>query len=125
MKTRTWIILFAAVLILCATAAWYIEKAEPNGALAGVYQNGRLVRVADLSAVSEPYDIELTEEGITIVRVEPGKIYVLSSTCFDQLCVKHGPLGGGLPVACLPNKVVIRWLSEADKGYDAMTDTIN
>ncbi|MEL7609331.1 MAG: NusG domain II-containing protein [Bacillota bacterium] len=125
MKTRYWILLFLAVLLLCAAAAWHIENTKPSEALAGVYQNGRLVRTVDLSAVTEPYDIVLTEAGSCDVRVEPGKIYILSSTCPDQLCVKHGPLGGGLPVACLPNKVVIRWLSETDKGYDAMTDAVN
>jgi hypothetical protein len=124
MKTRSWIIIIAVVLLLSSAAAWYIAQARPNDALVGVYQNGQLVRTVDLSAVTQPYDIVLTGTGTCVVRVERGTIYMLSSTCPDQLCVKHGPLGNGLPIVCLPNKVVIRWLSETDKGYDAMTGAI-
>jgi len=125
MKTRSWIILFTIVLVLSAAAAWYVAQRQPTGSWAGVYQNGRLVCTVDLSAVTQPYDIVLNEVGTCVVHIEAGKIYILSSTCRDQLCVKHGPLGDGLPVVCLPNKVIIRWLAEADKGYDAMTDAIS
>lgn len=124
MKTRSWIIIIAAALLLSSAAAWYIAQARPNDALVGVYQNGQLVRTVDLSAVTQPYDFVLTGTGTCVVHVEDGTIYMLSSTCPDQLCVKHGSLGNGLPIVCLPNKVVIRWLSETDKGYDAMTGAV-
>lgn len=121
MKTRGWILFFAALLIVSAAAAWRIGASGSKETLAGIYQDGKLVKTVDLAAVAEPYTIELTGVGTTLVRVEPGTIYIQSSSCPDQLCVKHGPLSGSLPVVCLPNKAELRWLTQTDKGYDAIS----
>lgn len=124
MKTRGWLLLFAAALLLCGAAAWIIGSAGPGGAVVGIYRDGKLVKSVDLSAVAEPYDIVLEGPGSCVVRVEPGSIYMLSSTCPDQLCVGQGALKGP-PVVCLPNRVVLRYLGETDMGYDAMTGSLN
>jgi len=47
--------------------------------------------------------------GETIVTVKGGKVWVSSSPCPDQTCIKMGkiPDNGGF-IACIPNRVIIR-----------------
>lgn len=122
MRTRAWIALFAALLLTSGAAAWYIARERPADTLVGIYQDGRLVRTVDLALTAEPYDIALTNG--CVVRVEAGEIRMLSSGCPDGICVAQGPLAGNLPIVCVPKRVVIRYLSEADAGYDAVSGAI-
>jgi len=121
LRTRTWLAIFALLLIFCL-GAWFLLP-RTAGSLVGVYENGALVRTLDPAAYTEPYEIVLTGWGRSVVRVEAGSIYMYASDCPDQLCVLHGPLDGGLPIICVPNRVAIRYLSEQDKGYDAVSGT--
>lgn len=120
LSTRAWIAIFA-VLLACCAAAWFLLVPRSAGSLVGVYENGKLVRKVDLAAHAEPYEIVLTGWGNSVVRVEAGAIYMYASDCPDQLCVAHGSLNDGLPIVCVPNRVVIRYLAETDKGYDAVS----
>lgn len=125
MKTRSWIILFSVLFLIACAAAWYLAETGKGRTLAGVYEDGRLVRTIDLSLVSQPVDILLTGVGRCVIRAENGEIFMQASDCPDQLCVAHGPLTGGLPIVCLPNHVVVRWLSTEDLGYDAVSGAIS
>lgn len=120
LKTRVWVIVFA-LLLLGSAAAWRLVAARPAGSLVGVYEDGRLVRTVDLAAVGEPYEIVLTARGHCVLSVGEGSIYMRSSDCPDQICVLHGPLTNGLPIVCMPNRVMIRYLFGADEGYDAIS----
>ena len=122
MKTRAWIALFAALLLVSCAAAWYVSHRRPADSLVGVRQDGRLVRCVDLALAAEPYDIALADG--CVVRVEAGEIRMLSSDCPDQICVAQGALTGNLPIVCVPNRVVIRYLSEPDAGYDAVSGAV-
>lgn len=122
MKTRAWIALFAALLLISGAAAWYLSRGRAADSLVGVYQDGKLVQSVDLALAAEPYDIVLTDG--CVVRVEGGEIRMLSSDCPDQICVAQGTLKGNLPIVCVPNRVVIRYLSKADAGYDAVSGAI-
>ncbi|HHF09297.1 MAG TPA: hypothetical protein ENL28_01645 [Candidatus Atribacteria bacterium] len=46
--------------------------------------------------------------GKTVIRVEDGKVWVVSSPCPNKTCMRMGkiPDNGGF-IACLPNKVLI------------------
>ena len=63
MKTRAWIFIFAALLLVSGAAAWYVSRERAADSLVGVYQDGRLVRTVDLASAAEPYDIVLTGAG--------------------------------------------------------------
>jgi hypothetical protein len=46
--------------------------------------------------------------GDTVVKLEDGKAWVLSSPCMNQTCVAAGTIRGhGQWIACLPNKVLV------------------
>ena len=122
MKTRFWILLFGAVGCVCAILAWYFGTRQPDGTVAGVFLDGELVYSVDLSTVTDVTEFTLdTGGGSCTVRVDPEGIRIVSSTCSEQICVHHGLLGSGAPIVCLPNRVVIKWISTKEREFDAIT----
>ena len=113
MKTRIYILILCAVLLLSVGTAWFLGGRTPSQTLAGVYQNGELIFIFDLSCVTEPEEITLQNNGYScVVRVDQKGIRIVSSTCPEQICVEHGVLGSGPPIVCLPNELVIRWIKK-------------
>jgi len=122
-KGKAWAVLFAVLLIACA-AAWYgFARGSRGTGVAGVYQDGVLLRTIELSAVTAPYEFTVTgQEGTNTVRVDETGVFIREADCPDQTCVRHGPLlEDGTPIVCLPNRLVIRWVTEEDAGLDGQT----
>lgn len=107
-KTKIIIIALAVFCILCA-ALFLLLKNMPVGSIAVITVNCEEFDRIDLQTVNEPYDIEIkTEFGVNVVHVEPGAISVTSASCPDKVCVKQGKMtGGGVPIVCMPNRLVI------------------
>lgn len=116
MKTKHWIIIFAAVLILSAAAWLIVRLVRYESKVAVIYQNGEITDEIDLNAVTEPYEITITGEdgSYNTVYVDIGEISMSAAACPDQICVNHGPISDGVePIVCLPNKVTIQ-IEKAD-----------
>jgi len=124
-KTRTWILIFAALLLVCLAAWFFLPKLLQTGSEVGIYQDGELLKTVDLSKVTATTTMTVSgSAGDNVIEISPGSICVRSAGCPDQTCVKHGPLkAGGTPIICLPNKLVIRWMQQAETEYDVMTGT--
>lgn len=122
MKNRSWIIIFAAVILVCSALFLFASNIFGNSSIVGVYQNGVLIEKIDLNSVSEKREIKISgENGENIILISHGSIKMLSADCPDKLCVNHGELKkGGTPIVCLPNKIVIKWENSSDE-YDAKT----
>lgn len=105
MKTRTWVILFAILAVVCLAAVLFPIGREKGTAC--VYSDGVAVLRLDLSQDGE-YLVEYGSEW-NILRVSGGKISVASASCASQDCVKHAPADGGAPIVCLPNRLVIEF----------------
>lgn len=121
LKTRTWLLLFGAVL-MAALAALLLQPKEETGT-ALIYSNGVCIHTIDLANVSEPCTISVVgENGTNIVSVERGRICVSMADCPDQICVQQGWRSGGLsPIVCLPNKLMIRFEPTLDEtGVDGV-----
>jgi len=55
--------------------------------------------------------------GTTTVEMEDGRVRVVHSDCPDQICVSMGWINNsGVPIACLPNRVVVRISGEVGDG---------
>ncbi len=115
-----WIAVFAALAAGCA--AWLLLIPH-GGTLVGVYQNGELVATIDPSAAADDYELILTyADGESVVRVGPDGVYIASADCKSQDCVRHGPLTeNGTPIVCLPERIVIRWISGGGDELDAVS----
>lgn len=107
MKTRSWILLFSALALICTVLSAVIFLGAESAATAVVYSDGEAVRSIDLSVDGE-YRIDCGESW-NILTVRDGKISVTAASCASQDCVHHAPADSGAPIVCLPNRLVIRF----------------
>ncbi len=111
MKSRTWLLLFACILLVCAGLSFWLLTGAP-ASRAEIYQDGNLVRTVDLS-VDQTFTITRGMSSNTIT-VSGGKIAVTRATCPDRYCVEKGYQNSGAPIVCLPNRLVISFPSGDD-----------
>ncbi len=118
LSNRFWIILLAAVLaVSAAVAVYFAARPTVPGDTAVIYLDGEQVERVDLSKVTENYTKEYTgSSGLTNkVEFAPGTVRVAEATCPDQICVYQSWVeAGGLPIACLPNTLIIQVVSAED-----------
>ncbi len=109
-KTRTWIIIIAAILIISVILCVWLSGRRAEGTVANVYQDGVCIKSIDLSLVKSGYEFTVSDDkGENTVRVENGRICVLYADCPDQVCVNAGWLSDSAsPIVCLPHRLVIR-----------------
>lgn len=113
MKTRTWLLIFASVALVCTAALLIPHKAAKT---AEVRSDGKVLCTLDLSKDGE-YRVEHGEDWNLLI-VENGKIRVDSASCTSQDCVRRGAADGGAPIVCLPNRLVIEFSD--DGALDAL-----
>ncbi len=102
------ILIILVVVLSCVSFAVYNYK--QTRVAAEVYKDGELIKTIDLNGVDNDYEFTVGDENeYNIVRVENGRIRVMSASCPDKICVNQGYISDGLvPIVCLPNKVVIK-----------------
>ncbi len=108
MKTRYWLLILAATVLLCSIGATLLLSRQP-ATHAQIYSGGKLLCTLDLSI-----DQELTVPqgtGFNTVIVNDGKIAVTAASCPDGICMRRGWCDQGLAIVCLPNKMEIRFTS--------------
>ena len=116
MKTRTWLILIAAVAAVCLMLS--IPAFFPkNAATARILSDGKVVAVFSL-AEDQTLTVPSSQGGYNIVSVRNGAIAVTEATCPDHYCMHRGYCTGGSPIVCLPNRLVIEFIS--DTGVDGI-----
>ena len=116
MKTKYWIMLFAALLAVClALSVLLLMPAEP-AAFVQVYSDGKLLYTLDLDK-----DTRITVEsanGTNVITVSGGKVAVTQASCPDGHCMGRGWCDSGAQIVCLPNRLVLRFTE--DGGIDAV-----
>ena len=108
MKTKTWIILFAAIAAVCIFLSLPLFSQE-QARFAKITSKGETVKTVDLAI-----DQEFTVDGKNTVTVSGGKIAVTWADCPDHYCMKRGFCAGGTDIVCLPNRLVISFAGEQD-----------
>lgn len=120
-STKFWVICFSLVLLFSAVAAYFVFNKQSDDVVAKIYQDGVCIRSINLSAVLEPYSIEIEGTVTNLVLVEPGRICVAEASCPDQVCVHQGWISNGVvPIVCLPNGLVIQIEAAPDDEIDAV-----
>ncbi len=112
MKTKIWIGLIAALLVVCVGLSLWLLLPGEDAAYAEVWSDGKLLYTLDLSA-----DREITvqtDRGRNVVTVKDGKIAVTDADCPDHYCMDRGFCTGGAQIVCLPNRLVIRFAGEPE-----------
>ena len=111
LKTKTWILIFSVVLLICLGAALFLGTMSTAGTVAEILQDGKCIRRIDLDAVRTPFTFVVTAStgGSNTVLVEPGRICVSDADCPDHICMHRGWISDGTaPIVCMPNRLVIR-----------------
>ena len=111
MKTKSWMMLLGALLLVCAGLSVWLMKTEEAAAVQ-VYSEGKLLYTLDLRA-----DRILTVEGskgTNVITVKAGKIAVTAADCPDGYCMDRGFCSGGTQIICLPNRLEIRFLGKQE-----------
>ena len=120
MKTRYWVVLFAAVAIACVAAIVLFPLPQGVANSAELYQNGTLIRTVPLDE-DACFTITAPNGGSNTIVVADGRIRVEQATCPDKLCVKQGAIRDGtVPIVCLPHRLVIEFTDRTDD-LDAVT----
>lgn len=108
MKTKHWILLFAAIAAACLIALILFPLPQGTASYAELRQNGVLIRTVALDADTR-FTILSPDGGSNTVVVDRGRIRVEQATCPDQLCVKQGwSRTRDYPIVCLPHGLVIQ-----------------
>ena len=109
MKNRIWIFIFSAACLLCLAGWIGLNLLPADFSTAQIKQGNEIIYSIDLSAVEAPYEFDITcEAGENRVRVEKGRIAIISASCPDKVCVKRGYISGSaVPVVCLPHRLSI------------------
>jgi hypothetical protein len=125
-KTRTWVIVILAALLLSGGAAIWLHGRSAAGTVANLYVDGVCIRSIDLSALTEPETFVVEDEwGRNVVQAEPGRICVSEADCPDQVCVHAGWLtDSAAPIVCLPHKLVIQ-LEKAAQASQNEVDAVS
>ena len=115
LKTKTWILIFAVIFLVCGALCLFLLARSPEGQVVQILQDGVCIREIDLSKVTAPYTLEISGHGGTnTVQVIPGGIRILKADCPDQVCVHRGWLrDSAAPIVCLPHHLTIQMIGSA------------
>ncbi len=109
-QTKIWICVLLALALLSTLGLVLARRYSSPAVTARITVDGELYREIDLRAVTIPYEFSVeTEHGSNTVRVEHGRIAVISADCPDKICVQRGWAEDSLlPIVCLPHRLVIQ-----------------
>lgn len=111
MKTRYWIAMLAAIMLVCAGFSIPLLIPGEDAAWAEIVSDGQVVQVVDLN-IDREIRITTDNGGTNTVTVRDGKIGVTAANCTDHYCMDRGMCSSGVQIVCLPNKLIIRFLGE-------------
>ena len=113
MKTRTWILLFAVLFIVCLGISFYFLTPGDASTSAEITRQGQIVRTVDLR-IDQSFTVESENGGYNVITVKDGKIGVTEASCPDHYCMMRGFCDSGTEIVCLPNRLTIRFLGEQE-----------
>ena len=112
MKTRFWIALLGALLVLCTGLSVLLLMPREAATHAQITSSGKMVKTVDLR-IDQQFTVE-TDSGSNTVTVRGGKIAVTDATCPDHYCMHRGFVNSGAQIVCLPNGLVIGFTGETE-----------
>lgn len=115
MKTKYLIIIISVLLALCiGISTWLLWPREP-GKQAEIISSNQVIRTVDLSK-NETFTVDSANGGKNTVQIQDGKIAVIDADCPDHICMEFGWCDSGMPIVCLPNGLIINFLSDEIDG---------
>ncbi len=119
MKTKTWILIFAVLIVVCAAGMLLLCATGQDGQTVQIWSNGELYKTVNLS--KNQYFYVKTGSGSNTVVIDNGTVFVSEASCPDGICIAHGVARPNDPIVCLPNQLIVE-ITGADAEIDAATD---
>lgn len=113
MKSKYWIAVIGGLLALCIGLSVWLMLPRESATKARILSNGAVIVTIDLSWEGE-WTVTSPDGGVNVVTVKDGKIAVTSATCPDHHCMNRGFCDSGTAIVCLPNRLVIEFVTEQD-----------
>ena len=113
MKTKYWVFLMAAILVLCIGFSIPVLLPGEAATHAEIISEGHVLETVLLSQDRE-FTITNTQGGENTITVRDGKIAVTQATCPDHYCMHRGYCNSGAQIVCLPNSLVIRFVGQQE-----------
>ena len=113
MKTRTWILIFAVILAVCAAASFALLTPGEASTQAEITRQGTVIKTVDLR-IDQTFTIESENGGYNVISVHDGKIGVTEASCPDHYCMMRGFCDSGTEIVCLPNRLSIRFMGQQE-----------
>lgn len=115
-QNKPWLFLCAVILLLGVIGClWVLQPSNIN--TVEIVQNGEILFTFDLSSTEDQTFIIHCGDSSNTIQIQDGQIRVLEAECPDQTCVHMGFLSdSGLPIVCLPNRLVIQFSDTAVDG---------
>lgn len=109
MKKIKSLYLLAGIIFAAGIAGCVIVLNLPDKNIVKISQNGAAIMEINLSEAENQF-IETEFEGRkNTIEIKDGKIRVSHADCPDKICVNTGWLSAGIPIVCLPNRLVIEF----------------
>ena len=118
MKTRTWLLLLLALLIVSLGFGIALLSPGQEAVRAEIRSDGELIATVDLR-IDQEFTVTTPSGGENVITVRGGAIAVTSANCPDHYCMHRGFCSGGGSIVCLPNKLVISFTGEQDVDFAA------
>lgn len=112
MKTKTWIVLFAALLLVCGGLSFCFLMPKEAAGFAQITSHGQIVKTVSLYQ-DQQFTVGIDGD-FNVITVSDGKIAVTEASCPDHYCMKRGFCNSGTDIVCLPNRLVISFLGEQE-----------
>lgn len=106
-----------AALVVAAFVFWFLNRSfsAKKGVYAEVYHDSVLVYRIELSSAKERSFSIPGEPKVVFRQYADGSIAFIKSDCPDKICIRSGGLKyAGQFAACLPNKIVLKIVSEGE-----------
>ena len=99
-------------LISCIWAVIILQAPEQQ--MIVILQENQILQKIDLAtAENQEFRISTKDGGYNLIRIQDHQICIAEADCPDQTCVNTGILKSqGLPIVCLPHKIIIRFAEE-------------
>ena len=97
----------------CLIAEMTKGAVEKGGAVLLLVHRQELVAQLRLSQ-DQTFTVTTPEGGENLIMVQDGSIAVTEASCPDHYCVRRGFCQGGREIVCLPNRLVIRFVTEGE-----------
>ena len=111
MKTRYWVAILAAVMVICAGASLWLFRSGDTAVAVKIISEGKVLHTLPLS---EDTRLEIvSSKGKNVVTVRGGKVAVTEADCPDHYCMDRGFCDRGAQIVCLPNRLVLQFSHES------------